>query len=237
MPNRKLGSYFAKPTFLCLVGQGLFGAIPWNAFNYLTMYFQVNGLSDTESAGLSTMFQLACAIGNVLGGLIGDAMAKRCPNHGRAFTANMSVSFGIPCVFFIFMTTNQTFAYYAILLVTWSCCFWGRSFSSFSIRVIFLLTKNANHGSHDFFPHQLNPSTETIPAFPPDLSLLGPHGLDGHLVLCGRELAHLVGDRGSPKSKRHHGLGERHGRRHRLVPGQRRGGLPGAKPLWLQPGR
>ena len=23
------GSYFAKPTFLCLVGQGLFGAIPW----------------------------------------------------------------------------------------------------------------------------------------------------------------------------------------------------------------
>lgn len=124
---RKLGSYFAKPTFLCLVGQGLFGAIPWNAFNYSTMYFQVNGLSDTESAGLSTMFQLACAIGNVLGGLIGDAMAKRCPNHGRAFTANMSVSFGIPCVFFIFMTTNQTFAYYAILLVlmgltaTWCC--------------------------------------------------------------------------------------------------------------------
>ena len=32
------------------------------------MYFQINGLSDTQSAGLSTMFQLACAIGNVLGG-------------------------------------------------------------------------------------------------------------------------------------------------------------------------
>ena len=39
-----------------------------NAFNYSTMYFQINGLSDTQSAGLSTMFQLACAIGNVLGG-------------------------------------------------------------------------------------------------------------------------------------------------------------------------
>ena len=39
-----------------------------NAFNYSTMYFQINGLNDTESAALSTMFQLACAIGNVLGG-------------------------------------------------------------------------------------------------------------------------------------------------------------------------
>lgn len=124
---RKLGSYFAKPTFLCLVGQGLFGAIPWNAFNYSTMYFQINGLSDTQSAGLSTMFQLACAIGNVLGGNIGDAMARRCPNHGRAFTANISVACGIPCVFLIFMSTHQAFAYYAVLLVamgltaTWCC--------------------------------------------------------------------------------------------------------------------
>lgn len=124
---RKLGSYFAKPTFLCLVGQGLFGAIPWNAFNYSTMYFQINGLSDTQSAGLSTMFQLACAIGNVLGGNIGDAMARRCPNHGRAFTANISVACGIPCVFLIFMSTHQAFAYYAGLLVamgltaTWCC--------------------------------------------------------------------------------------------------------------------
>eukprot|EP00434_Breviolum_minutum_P028045 symbB.v1.2.024810.t1/scaffold2358.1/size81431/1 len=114
---RKLGSYFTKPTFLCLVGQGLFGAIPWNAFNYSTMYFQINGLSDTESAALSTMFQLACAIGNVLGGIIGDRMAKRCPNHGRAFTANISVTCGIPCVFLIFMSTHQSFVYYAALLV------------------------------------------------------------------------------------------------------------------------
>lgn len=114
---RKLGSYFTKPTFLCLVGQGLFGAIPWNAFNYSTMYFQINGLTDTESAALSTMFQLACAIGNVLGGIIGDRMAKRCPNHGRAFTANISVTCGIPCVFLIFMSTHQSFVYYAALLV------------------------------------------------------------------------------------------------------------------------
>eukprot|EP00438_Fugacium_kawagutii_P033242 Skav228426 [mRNA] locus=scaffold1325:309531:316044:- [translate_table: standard] len=105
-----------------------------NAFNYSTMFFQINGLSDTQSAGLSTMFQLSCAIGNVLGGLIGDAMARRCPNHGRAFTANISVACGIPCVFFIFMSTGQPFAplkhreaYYAAFLVamgltaTWCC--------------------------------------------------------------------------------------------------------------------
>eukprot|EP00913_Durusdinium_trenchii_P019173 g18019.t1 len=114
---QKLGGYFRKPTFLCLVGQGLFGAIPWNAFGYSTMYFQVNGLSDAAAAGLSTLAHLSNATGHLLGGFIGDAMAKRCPLHGRPFTANFSVSCGIPCAIFIFLSTHQSFTYYAIFLV------------------------------------------------------------------------------------------------------------------------
>ena len=64
----KFGGYFRKPTFVCLVGQGLFGAIPWNAFNFSTLYFQVVGLSDSHAAALTTAFQTCCGIGNVLGG-------------------------------------------------------------------------------------------------------------------------------------------------------------------------
>ena len=114
---RKLGGYCAKPSFICLVAQGLFGAIPWNAFTYSTFYFQVNGLSDASAAALATMFQLSCAFGNVIGGFVGDFMAHRCENHGRPFTANISVSSGIPCAFFIFTTPHRSFGYYATFLV------------------------------------------------------------------------------------------------------------------------
>mmetsp|Transcript_28205 Transcript_28205/g.52939 ORF Transcript_28205/g.52939 Transcript_28205/m.52939 type:complete len:510 (-) Transcript_28205:204-1733(-) len=116
---QKLLSYFQKPTFLCLIGQGVFGAIPWNAFNYSTLYFQVVGLSNGQSASLTTVFQFCCGFGNVLGGWIGDSMARKYPDHGRAFTANISVAIGIPCVFFIYMTQpdeSYQFVYYFCLL-------------------------------------------------------------------------------------------------------------------------
>ena len=114
---RKLSSYCVKPTFLCLVAQGLFGSIPWNALTYSTFYFQVNGLSDTSAAALTTIFQLSCAFGNLIGGFVGDAMAGRCRNHGRPFAANISVSSGIPCAFLIYTANHQSFWYYATLLV------------------------------------------------------------------------------------------------------------------------
>eukprot|EP00437_Effrenium_voratum_P023415 CAMPEP_0181403534 /NCGR_PEP_ID=MMETSP1110-20121109/3758_1 /TAXON_ID=174948 /ORGANISM="Symbiodinium sp., Strain CCMP421" /LENGTH=508 /DNA_ID=CAMNT_0023525823 /DNA_START=70 /DNA_END=1596 /DNA_ORIENTATION=+ len=116
----KFCGYFRKPTFVCLIGQGLFGAIPWNAFNYSTLYFQVVGLPEVRAASLTTAFQACCGIGNVLGGYIGDALARRCPEHGRAFTANMSVSLGIPCVFLIYMTQpseDYQYIWYLSLLV------------------------------------------------------------------------------------------------------------------------
>ena len=64
----KFFGYFRKPTFVCLIGQGLFGSIPWNAFNYATLYFQVSGLADKQAATLTTAFQACCGIGNVMGG-------------------------------------------------------------------------------------------------------------------------------------------------------------------------
>ena len=114
---RKLGSFCAKPTFICLVAQGLFGSIPWNAFTYSTFYFQVNGLTNVAAAALTTLFQLSCAFGHVIGGVVGDAMARRCQLHGRPFTANISVSSGIPCAFLIYTAPHQSFSYYATFLV------------------------------------------------------------------------------------------------------------------------
>ena len=75
---RKFLGYFQKPTFVCLVGQGLFGAIPWNAFNFSTLYFQVVGLSDRRAAALTTAFQTCCGIGNVLGGCCAVLLRQVC---------------------------------------------------------------------------------------------------------------------------------------------------------------
>ncbi|CAJ1378458.1 unnamed protein product [Effrenium voratum] len=104
---RKLAIYFTMPTFLCLIAQGVFGAVPWNAFNFATLYFQVSGMSDNAAASLTTIFQVACAFGNILGGMVGDAMARKCPDHGRPFTANISVTCGILPVYLIFMTRGS----------------------------------------------------------------------------------------------------------------------------------
>ena len=45
----KFFGYFRMPTFVVMIGQGLFGCIPSNAFNYATLYFQVAGLPDAWS--------------------------------------------------------------------------------------------------------------------------------------------------------------------------------------------
>jgi len=123
--------YMRMPSFVCLVLQGMLGAVPWQAFNYNTLYFQMLGLSSASAALLNTIFVVGCMAGTMLGGVIGDAFAKRCPSSGRPFTANMSVASGIPLVFLIFGVPTPTgwtpFWWYVLLLLTmgitasWTC--------------------------------------------------------------------------------------------------------------------
>jgi len=125
------GAYLKMPSFVCLVLQGMIGAVPWQGFNYNTLYFQMTGLSSAAAASLNTIFALGFTVGTMLGGIIGDALAKRCPNSGRPFTANMSVAAGIPLAFLIFVvpppTGWQPFWWYGFLLMvmgltaSWTC--------------------------------------------------------------------------------------------------------------------
>lgn len=99
---RRLWGYFQNPTFLVIVAQGVFGSIPWNALGFMTMYFQLAGLNDVEASLTVAAFQLACAFGSYLGGWVGDCLTRSCPDHGRPFTAQISVISGIPCVIVLF---------------------------------------------------------------------------------------------------------------------------------------
>merc|ERR1712228_268786 len=78
---------------------GVCGTVPWNAMGFLTMYMQYCGHSDATSALVATAVLLGKAIGGLLGGFAGDALAQWSPAHGRPCVAQISVLAGIPFVF------------------------------------------------------------------------------------------------------------------------------------------
>jgi hypothetical protein len=106
------------PTFAALVMQGCFGIIPWQAGNFRTAFYQVYGINDTTAALVGSIGGFAGSAGLVLGGWVGDALARSNKIHGRIWTAEISVLSGIPVAFFTFMvfpSSEMAFQYYLIL--------------------------------------------------------------------------------------------------------------------------
>ena len=82
------------------------GTIPWNALVFLTLYMQLLGMSDAEASTLMSLFLGACALGGLLGGVIGDKAAARYPFHGRIAVTQFSVFTGIPMSWIIVKVTT-----------------------------------------------------------------------------------------------------------------------------------
>jgi MFS family permease len=100
---RALGQMLSMPTFAALVLQGCFGAIPWQAGTFKTAFFQKIGINDVQSALLGTVGGFAGAAGSLFGGFVGDFLSQLNQIHGRIFTAELSVMFGIPIAYFNYM--------------------------------------------------------------------------------------------------------------------------------------
>ena len=81
---------------LCLVVQGVVGGMPWNAVGYFTMWLQTLGFSDMPAGALTALFWGGTALGNLLGGIVGDVLAKRLPNVGRQLTCQVSINTTLP---------------------------------------------------------------------------------------------------------------------------------------------
>lgn len=95
------------PTFNVIVLQGIFGTVPWNAMGFMTMYLQYCGHSDSAAAMVVSGLLFGRALGGIAGGLLGDALARRCPAHGRPLTAELSVLMGIPLVATLVSTAGE----------------------------------------------------------------------------------------------------------------------------------
>ena len=97
--------------------QGVMGSIPWNALLFFTLYLQLIGMSDFDASMVVSLFYGAVALGNLLGGWIGDRAAARCPNGGRIAVTQLSIFVGIP-ISWLLVKVCSGFTYLSSL-----CCF------------------------------------------------------------------------------------------------------------------
>lgn len=107
-------------TFVACAVQGCFGLIPWTAMSFRSFFFQRAGVSDTNSGWLGFVGGITAGLGNVLGGGIGDCLARFVHQvHGRVLCAELSIYGGIPIAYLTFSVpapVGGEFAYFFFLI-------------------------------------------------------------------------------------------------------------------------
>ncbi|KAG7668874.1 hypothetical protein Ndes2526B_g00583 [Nannochloris sp. 'desiccata'] len=90
------------PSFQVIVLQGIVGSIPWQAMAMMTLWLQLLNFSNFQSSVLTAIFTLGCAVGNLLGGTLGDAAARKAPAQGRIYVCQASVFLAMPLSWLLF---------------------------------------------------------------------------------------------------------------------------------------
>jgi len=129
--------FFRIPSFGVMIMQGIFGTIPWGVLGLMTYFFQLSGLSDGEATILQTEGLVVGTFGNMLGGYVADALARRFGYHGRPLNAQITVAIGLPIIvtmcYWIEPGQGNVYIYFS-LLFAWSLlgC-WAQSGTNFPI--------------------------------------------------------------------------------------------------------
>ncbi|XP_042521001.1 uncharacterized protein LOC122094302 isoform X1 [Macadamia integrifolia] len=84
------------PSFQIIVAQGVTGSFPWSALSFAPMWLELIGFSHKQTAFLMSMFVVACSLGGLFGGKMGDILSKRFPNSGRIVLSQISSGMAIP---------------------------------------------------------------------------------------------------------------------------------------------
>jgi MFS family permease len=93
--------FMKYPTFVLMIGQGIFGSIPWIVLGNLNLYARLCGFEQW------TLFWLGFpgifgSVGGYVGGMVSDFLTSKIGCRGRPATAMMTVGFGIPIEFMLF---------------------------------------------------------------------------------------------------------------------------------------
>uniref|UniRef100_A0ACD5XKV3 Uncharacterized protein n=1 Tax=Avena sativa TaxID=4498 RepID=A0ACD5XKV3_AVESA len=85
------------PTFQIFVAQGVSGSFPWSALSsFAAMWLELIGFSHRSTAVLMTIFWVASSLGGLIGGHMGDALARRYPDAGRIVLSQISAGSAVP---------------------------------------------------------------------------------------------------------------------------------------------
>eukprot|EP00928_Gymnodinium_smaydae_P013117 TRINITY_DN14783_c0_g2_i1.p1 TRINITY_DN14783_c0_g2~~TRINITY_DN14783_c0_g2_i1.p1 ORF type:complete len:501 (-),score=110.85 TRINITY_DN14783_c0_g2_i1:59-1516(-) len=103
-----LRNHWRIPSFRTIIAQGVVGSIPWNAMSFETMFLLYLGFEPEQLSFITLCLAPTHILGGIVGGYIGDWAARRSPNHGRAYTAQVSVASGIPAAFVLIVVLPNT---------------------------------------------------------------------------------------------------------------------------------
>jgi len=112
----------STPTFLVLVVQGCFGAIPGNAMQMRSFFFQTAGLGVAQATSIGTVAGLVGIFGTGFSGWLSDTLVRTWPLHGRIMNAEFSVYTGVPLCLLTFSSTfapsaESAFVYFFSLAI------------------------------------------------------------------------------------------------------------------------
>lgn len=94
------------PAFTCLVGQGIFGSIPWDMMSFLLLLLDWKGFTKDQIVMVQFTNGIAGTIGGALGGILGDWFAVEYDLQGRIAVAFISVVSGT-LFYGMFLFTNS----------------------------------------------------------------------------------------------------------------------------------
>jgi len=84
------------PTFIVIIGQGIFGTAPWFSFSYMTGWLELNCFSNKQAAMILAFFSGGTAFAGCVGGWLLDAVSARFPNHGPPALCQFSALISVP---------------------------------------------------------------------------------------------------------------------------------------------
>ncbi|CAE7756204.1 aprA [Symbiodinium sp. CCMP2456] len=97
----QLWAIFRIPTFRALLLGGVVGCIPWNALSFMMMFVEDLGFDSSRAAVLLAVMSVGRILGCLVGGILGDYMARVSPLHGRAFVAQLSIILGMAPLYWV----------------------------------------------------------------------------------------------------------------------------------------
>ncbi len=118
--RKAIGEILRNRTMQIIIIQGMLGYMPWIVFQAWLVHWleSVRYITASQATIVFAVLVVGVALGNGLGGLLGDKGEKRSFNKGRIIVAQISVISGIPLAFLILTQPFGILEYTILTFIT-----------------------------------------------------------------------------------------------------------------------